>query len=191
VYFHSKRTIPKMLQRGLSRVTIDANAMAYCKRIALERTEKNRSAGVVDSRYSNQTAEDLELQGCLGEYAFSLMSGVPHTLEDTRNRNARTDFKHDIVLPNGKTIDIKTARGNPSGLFVSMGKAVRPADYYVLLHYSGAVGQPGAALSFLGVATPAKVFLQETLRQQTTKCGNHPYWVHVVPLAELTKTFTV
>lgn len=74
---------------------------------------------------SRPLSDDYELVGLVGEYAFQLWSGLEMDLE----LRPGGDCKFDFVMPNGLTIDIKTAK-KAYNLFREEGKP--HADILVL-----------------------------------------------------------
>ena len=111
-------------------VALTMREVSYCARIANERDTRNRRAGVVDRKNSRRSGEAIALDGVLGEYAFARMMNRPTDhLNDTTPRCARTDRDQDLLLDDGKTVDVKTTWFPFADLHVAPHKAVNPADF--------------------------------------------------------------
>jgi hypothetical protein len=82
------------------------------------------------------TQADPSFEGVAGEFAFckiaNLYPDLSLHLRDVKDR-------HDVTLPNGRTVDVKTRRQDRDRLVVAAWKAEHPADIYVQM-----VGAPPA-----------------------------------------------
>ena len=96
---------------------------------------------------SRPLSKDYQLIGLSGELAFSVFSGIEVNMTLSPGGDKGIDF----VLPNGKTVDVKTAK-KAFYLIHEASKALR-ADIYVLAQYN-----ENTKVSELIDGQPAKFF---------------------------------
>lgn len=170
-----------------TRVALSADEVRRCIRIALERSTRNRAAGVVDRQNSRRAGADIIVDGMLGELAlYRLLDQDTAPLEDTTPRSAATDRDQDLRLPSGETIDIKTTFRDGADMQVPAHKAAHPADIYGLMIRESPSHTPRdgetAVLSCRGFATAEQVFDRRNLRRIPYRL-NMPFYV--VPQSSL------
>lgn len=109
------------------------NDLKLCMTIAKSRTERNRSAGVIDRKYSQRSSFDVEVIGVIGEFSFLTMTGMPlDRLLDTSLCSHYHD-RGDMIY-NGKKIDIKCTTGlHNHNILVKQCNAYNLPGYYVFM----------------------------------------------------------
>mgnify|MGYP001587368885 FL=1 len=104
----------------------------FCKILAKARFENNRDSSIKNSKIGPQSNADTDLEGIAAEIAFCKLFNIyPDFSIFIRSSTKDTD-KYDVVLANGKTVDIKTTKYKTGKLLaVSWKKA--SSDYTVLM----------------------------------------------------------
>ena len=105
-----------------------------CEKTALNRLNANIEQKKKNLNYSGRNDYDINLQGVIGEYAFSKLFPQEDLIDwsDVHCRNVLNDT-FDGKLHNGWFVDVKTTLYDGAPLMVSINKLKRPADIYMLM----------------------------------------------------------
>jgi len=118
-----------------ARITLTPKQVDECVAIGLRRRQENARNGTVDRQFSRgRTGLDVDIQGLLGEYAFSMLFGTAVEVYDTSCRSASTETRFDAILePENWAVDVKTTVSVGFPLRVYANKMYNPPDAYALL----------------------------------------------------------
>lgn len=167
-------------------VNLTAEQVSYCARIAAERRQRNKAAGVRDRFNSNTNKQEAEVRGLLGEYAFAKMMQMPTDhMDDTTPRSVYTDTDQDLLLNDGSTVDVKTTFNSWADIHISRHKERNPATYYGLLIVDQQPTRANgfvASLSFRGYIPGNEAVNASNLQRVRSRQNNQFY---VVPQAQL------
>jgi len=171
-----------MPARAAIRMTLLPSEVAYCRRIASERDERNRRAGVVDRKNSHRSAAEIGVEGVLGEYVFGRMMGrsveqMEDLLSDTTPRGAATDKDQDLRLDDHSTVDVKTTYVQRADLHIPLHKKRNPATYYALVIRETPLVPTGPVhYSYRGYVRGADAMIPENI-QHVPRRQNMPFYV--------------
>lgn len=113
-------------------ITLNEGEQQACRLIARLRFENNRKKDVKNAKIGDQSDENTDLEGFGAEMAFCrLFNVVPDLSIHTRSSQDGSDG-HDVVLPDGKTVDIKATKYETGKLLAVRWKAAS-VDYYALM----------------------------------------------------------
>lgn len=138
-------------------VRLNEDVEAECRALATSRYESNRKHNIRNQKIGKQSNEFTDLQGIGGEFAFCAMIGVdPDT---TIYPRSSLKDKGDLLLPDGRKVDIKTTHYKDGKLLVVPWKAgSQEMDLYGLM-----VGT-FPEFQFKGVIESKKILLTSKMR---------------------------
>ena len=111
-------------------ITLNETEQKLCKDIASNRYSNNRANSVSNKKIGKQTNEETDLEGIAAELAFCKLFNVYPDL--TIYSRSSSQDKGDVLLPNGKTVDIKTTKYKTGKLLAVTWKSNK-VDYYALM----------------------------------------------------------
>lgn len=111
-------------------VTLTKMEQAICKYIVSERKRNNSDAGVKEKKVSDQSSDDIEIDGYGGEIAFCRLFNLFPDFT-THPRGQDNDFG-DCISKTGKRIDVKTTKYETGKLICALWKN-NNVDVYVLM----------------------------------------------------------
>lgn len=163
--------------------------VAFCIEMGIERNRKNNLTGRIDTnKYSHRRSIDIDIQGCLGEYAFCLLFNIEPTLKDTSCRSSSKEKTFDCSLPSGVTFDVKTVLKEGLPLLVTKKNHNNAPVWYALMEIKNCTpSQPldewtsEHTVVFRGIAHSQYLLLPDRLKivhgrefycmQQNSLCG--------------------
>ena len=172
------------MRRTVPVVRLSAEQLRTCAQIAAARDSSNRRARVVDRKDSRRSGEAVALDGVIGEMALALSLGQPTDhLWDIGPRSAANDVGHDLVLPSGETVDVKTTFSNRADLQVHKHKKVNPASWYALaIRETPIANGSGVDVSIRGFVHHKEVMADRRLKRVPYRMNKEFF---VVPQSEL------
>lgn len=89
---------------------------------------KNAMIHNEDRRYSNRNPFEIDIDGFIGEYIIAKHLNI---MPDFTLNERRTPA--DLILPDGRTVDVKTTRSSSKGIVITGYHRESPCDIYVLI----------------------------------------------------------
>jgi len=109
------------------RVTLTESEFRICRWLAAQRHSGARAAGVTDQQMGPQSAEQTDLDGIGGEFAFCKAANLYPDMTIGARAGGFDAQLH------GMSVDVKTTRYENGKLLATLGKSIASADIYVLV----------------------------------------------------------
>lgn len=112
--------------------TLNDIDLKLARKLARSRNQANEQAGIQDAQITKDKSRDIHLEGACCETAVAkLLNVYPDTTTTPRSKNRGTDFKGDLSLPSGHTLDVKCIRDTGHRLIVKE-SITNPPDIFGL-----------------------------------------------------------
>lgn len=113
-------------------VLLNDGEQFVCRQLAKMRHENNRKADVKNSKIGGQSDEVTDLEGIGAEMAFCLLFNVYPDLSISPRSSMEGQDDGDLILHNGKTVDVKATR-YLTGKLIAVPWKVSKVDYFALM----------------------------------------------------------